>query len=139
MFAKINNLLAPERLTRARVTCAMIIAVVADGLQFWLGPLGWLGAVQVIDVVAMILTTLLIGFHLLLLPTFVLEFIPLVDMMPTWTGCVIAVIALRRRGQAFNSPPVIEVDAVPGGAVPPRINADHPQNPPPQLPPASGA
>jgi hypothetical protein len=36
----------------------------------------------------------LIGFHPLLLPTSVLEFLPLADMLPTWTGCVAIVVAL---------------------------------------------
>jgi hypothetical protein len=35
----------------------------------------------------------------LLLPTFVLEFLPVADMLPAWTGCVAVVIALRKRQQ----------------------------------------
>jgi hypothetical protein len=34
-----------------------------------------------------------------------------VDMLPTWTGCVIAVIALRKRAQRSSSatiPPVVD-------------------------------
>jgi hypothetical protein len=41
--------------------------------------------------------TWLLGFHLLFLPTFVLEILPVVDVIPTWTACVLAVIAIRRR------------------------------------------
>ena len=48
----------------------------------------------------MILTWRLIGFHPLLLPTFVLEFLPITDLLPTWTGCVALVMALRTRQQA---------------------------------------
>ena len=86
---------------------ALSVAMIADGLQMALGPLGWFGTVQFLDVVAMVLSTLALGFHLLLLPTFVLEFIPLVDMIPTWTGCVVAVIALRKRSAA--TPAVVTV------------------------------
>jgi len=100
LFQRINQFYRPARLTRGRMAFALAVAVIADGLQVALGPLGWFGLVQVIDVAAMILTTLAIGFHVLLLPTFLLEFFPLVDMVPTWTGCVVAVIALRRRGDA---------------------------------------
>ncbi|HEY6359235.1 MAG TPA: hypothetical protein VIX35_13425 [Vicinamibacterales bacterium] len=88
--------LRPE-LTRWRVALALAVAVTADAFQILLGPIGWFLSDEVIDVVTMIVTSWLIGFHILLLPTFVLESIPLVDMLPTWTGCVIAVVALRRR------------------------------------------
>ena len=90
-------------MTRLRIALALLIAVAADGLQLLLGPFGWPGADQAIDVVAMVLTSWAIGFHWLLLPTFVTEFIPLLDELPTWTACVVAVIALRRRQQ--KAPP----------------------------------
>ena len=53
----------------------------------------------------MILIWRLIGFHVLLLPTFALEFLPVADMLPTWTGCVAIVVALRKRQQARVPPP----------------------------------
>ena len=96
---------APPQLTRTRIGLALAIAVVADILQVVLVPLEWAFAQQIVDAIAMGLTILVIGFHPLLLPTFVFEFIPFVDMLPTWTGCVITVIALRKRGQQ-NTPPV---------------------------------
>ena len=78
---------------------ALAVAVVADGLQLILGPLGWTFIDQAIDGVAMLLTMRILGFHLLLLPTFIVELVPLVEDLPTWTACVIAVIALRKREQ----------------------------------------
>ncbi len=84
---------------------ALAVAAAADGLQFLLLGLGWVGIDQAIDVVAMLLTMWILGFHILLLPTFVVEFIPVADMLPTWTGCVIAVIALRKREQRTAPPP----------------------------------
>lgn len=92
-------------LTRTRVVLALTVAVAADGLQFLLGPLGWALIDQAIDLVAMALTMWILGFHILLLPTFVVELIPVADMLPTWTGCTIAVIALRKREQK-SSPAV---------------------------------
>ena len=88
---------APQPLTLKRIIAAIAIALVADGLQipFQAVPL----APEIIDVIAMAFTTWLLGFHLLLLPTFAVEFIPVVDMLPTWTGCVMAVIALRKRSE----------------------------------------
>jgi len=108
---KLNRVFRVPNLTRVRIVIALAVAVVADGLQFLLGPLGWVFGDQTIDVVTMALTTWVLGFHWLLLPTFVIEFIPLLDELPTWTACVIAVIALRRREQRASPPeePVIEI------------------------------
>ena len=83
---------------------ALAVAVVTDGGQLLLGPLGWAFGDQLTDVVAMLLVCWLIGFHWLLLPTFVLELAPLIDESPTWTACVIAVIALRRREERSIAP-----------------------------------
>lgn len=91
--------LRPE-LTRWRVALALLIAISADAIQIFLGPLGWPFADEFIDVVTMVATSLLVGFHVLLLPTFVIEFIPVVGMLPTWTGCMVAVVAMRRRHAA---------------------------------------
>jgi hypothetical protein len=97
-----NRIFRAPKLTRWRGVAALIIAVGADGLQFLSGPLGWPFGDQVIDVMAMILTGWAIGFHWLLLPTFVMEFIPLLDELPTWTACVLAVITLRRRAEKWQ-------------------------------------
>jgi hypothetical protein len=101
---KRKSLFRKPPLTRWRIVIALVFAVGADGLQFLLGPLGWVFGDQAIDCVAMVLTSWAIGFHWLLLPTFVVEFIPLLDDLPTWTACTIAVIALRKREQQ-NIPP----------------------------------
>ena len=92
-------------LTRQRMIIALAIAVAADGAQLLLGPLGWAGLDQAIDCVAMILVSWIIGFHILLLPTFVVELVPLIDALPTWTACTAAVIALRQRNQRTGPPP----------------------------------
>jgi len=96
---------SPEPLTPNRVRLAYGIAVATDVLQFALGPFGWTGADEVLDVAAMLLTMKLLGFHPLLLPTFALEIIPLVDMLPTWTACVALVVGLRKRQQRLEPPP----------------------------------
>jgi hypothetical protein len=97
--------LQPPALTPTRVRLAFAIAMTVDVLQFSLGPLGWAFADEILDVVAMILTWRVIGFHPLLLPTFVLEFVPVADLLPAWTGCVALVVALRKRQQAGHPPP----------------------------------
>jgi hypothetical protein len=84
---------------------AYAVAVATDLLQLVLGPVGWWGVDEALDVLATALTWRLLGFHPLLLPTFVIEFLPLTDVLPTWTGCVALVVALRKRQQAEMPPP----------------------------------
>jgi hypothetical protein len=99
-------------LSSKRVRLAYGVAVTTDVLQFVLGPIGWEGADEVLDVAAGIILWRLLGFHPLLLPTFVLEFLPMSDMLPTWTACVALVMAMRRRQQIAPPPsngPIIDV------------------------------
>jgi hypothetical protein len=91
--------------SRLRTGLALVVALLADALQILLGPLGWGFADEIIDVVAMLLISLLIGFHPLFVPTFVAEVIPVVDMLPTWTACVTAVVFLKRRKRPTTNPP----------------------------------
>ena len=106
---KLNNLFRPAKLSGWRIVLALLFAVMADGLQI---PLQVPPFSEIIDVVAMVLTSLTIGFHLLLLPTFALEFIPMANALPTWTGCVLAVIALRRRAERQQPNPLPAVPPV---------------------------
>ena len=102
----------PPVLTSPRVRAAYAIAVATDAIQLVLGPIGWAGVDEVLDVAATILIWRTLGFHPLLLPTFVLEFVPMADMLPSWTGCVALVVALRRRQEIGPPPgpgPVIDV------------------------------
>jgi hypothetical protein len=111
MIHQLNNLFRPPKLSRRRIALAVIVALVADGLQipFQLMP----PAIAIIDVVAAVITVLLLGFHVLLLPTFIIELFPIVDIAPTWTGCVMAVIYLRKREPSKGPPPVIPVEPSP--------------------------
>ncbi len=104
----LTRLLRTPRVTYPRIGAALAVALVTDGLELGSGFLGWVGLDQVLDVVAMIAIGRLIGFHILFLPTFVLEAVPLADELPTWTACVIAVSILRRREQrrSEDQPPL---------------------------------
>jgi hypothetical protein len=104
--AKLASLFRAPQLTRRRMLLALAIAVAADGGQLLLGPLGWAFLDQAIDMVAMLLVSRVIGFHILLLPTFVIELVPVLDDLPTWTACTAAVIALRKR-ERRSAPPAI--------------------------------
>ena len=92
-------------LTRTRVWTAYGIAATTDARQLVLGPFGWAGADELLDVAATALEWRVLGFHPLLMPTFVVELLPVVDMLPTWTACVALVVALRRREQLGPAPP----------------------------------
>jgi len=120
LFAPIRryfaDLLTPRRLTPSTVRMAYAVAVAVDVAQFLLGPFGWVGVDEMLDAAAMYAISRLLGFHPLLLPTFVLEFVPFTDMLPTWTGCVALVIRFRRQqglvsDEAPDSTPVIDVKA----------------------------
>ena len=104
---------APPHMTRSDVRTAYAVAVAVDVVQFLLGPFGWAGIDEVLDAAAMVAMTRLLGFHPLFLPTFLLEFVPFTDMLPTWTGCVMLVVRARR-GQGVisaDSEPAIDVKA----------------------------
>jgi hypothetical protein len=94
------------RLTPLRIGFAFAVAVATDTIQVVSGPPGWLFLDEILDVIAMVLTSVALGFHPLLLPTFVIELIPVADWLPTWTGCALAVVLLRRRAQRPTPPPV---------------------------------
>jgi hypothetical protein len=110
------DLFSPPTLTPSRIRLAYGVAVAADGLQMILGPLGWVLADQIVDVIAGVVTWRLLGFHPLLLPTFAVEFLPIIDLLPTWTGCVALVISRRKKQQAVSphdgdDARVIDIDA----------------------------
>src|SRR4249919_3238071 len=92
-------------LTPARVRAAYAVAVATDAVQMMLGPFGWAFADEILDVVATACLWRLLGFHPLLLPTFIVEFLPVSDMLPLWTGCVALVIASRKRQERISAPP----------------------------------
>ncbi|HEY0457010.1 MAG TPA: hypothetical protein VGE41_11590 [Verrucomicrobiae bacterium] len=94
-------------LSKGRIVTAVGLALLADALQYFFALIP--GVDQGVDLAAALAIIGLIGFHPLLLPTFLVELIPGVDLLPTWTGCVMLVIALRKRAQAANEPPKIIV------------------------------
>ena len=98
--------LMPRRLTPSSIRMAYAVAVAVDVAQVLLGPFGWAGIDEALDAGAMYVVSRLIGFHPLLLPTFILEFVPFTDMLPTWTACVALVIRIRKQqGGVSEEPP----------------------------------
>jgi hypothetical protein len=76
----------------ARLRIAWLVAIAADALQIVIVPFFAMGAVSpvvdVLDFVVLVVLWRLLGFHVALLPSFVAELIPLVDLVPTWTAAV---------------------------------------------------
>lgn len=137
-FDKLAGRMNAPRLTRGRITLALLVALAADGLQIpFVVPPG----PEIIDVIAMLLTVWLLGFHVLLLPTFVVEFIPVVGMLPTWTACVGAVIALRKRAEGKAGEKLDEtVSLPPSSTAPAQLSAANPpatSSQQPDLPPSN--
>jgi hypothetical protein len=83
-------------LTPRRIWVARGLAVLVDVAQLHpaleIPPIN-----QAIDVATAIAMTWLVGWHWAFLPTFVVEVLPLVDLVPTWT---IAVMVATRGGAA---------------------------------------
>jgi hypothetical protein len=88
------------KLTKSRILMAFAVAVIADGIQIPITAATDTGVFAIpgeladllVDFVVMAATTALLGFHWVLLPSLLLEAIPNVDMLPTWTGCVAFVV-----------------------------------------------
>ena len=91
------RLLDPPGLTRQRIWIAYTVAISTDLLQLLLGPFGWFAVDEGLDVLAMTVISWAIGFHVVLLPTFVIEFLPFSDYLPSWTAAVWFLVAFRRR------------------------------------------
>jgi threonine dehydrogenase-like Zn-dependent dehydrogenase len=112
-------------LTRSRVRTAYAVAIATDVQQFVLGPFGWAVSDEILDVIALIATTRLLGFHPVLLPTFAVELVPIADMLPTWTGYLFpSLLALSDvmgtgwfAADAANVKPGVTVAVVGDGAV----------------------
>ena len=117
LFASVHrrlwSLQRPRQITSSNVRMAYAAAVAVDAAQLLLGPLGWAGLDEALDAGAAVVLSRLIGFHPLFLPTFVLEFVPFTDMLPTWTGCVMLVVKSRRAQGLVSddSEPAIDVKA----------------------------
>ncbi len=76
----------------SRRKLAWTVAIAADAIQ-WAFPyvfgLGPFTPVEVgLDVVVMVVMTRLLGWHWAFVPTFAIELLPFVDLVPTWTAAV---------------------------------------------------
>jgi hypothetical protein len=107
--------MALPELTRRRILIAYAVAVVADLIEFPISavelpvvvaPVGEFVAF-VVDAIVFGVMTKLLGFHWMFLPSFCIEVIPGLDMLPTWVGCVFFVVRQRKKAQTMNTAPKV--------------------------------
>ena len=92
-----------------RIWLARGIAVAADLLQLALIPTGSMfGFVDplddVLDIIVAVVLTVLLGWHIAFVPSFIVKVIPFADLAPTWTIAVL----IATRGGATPRPTLIE-------------------------------
>lgn len=87
-----------------RVWLARAIAMLADAVQIVVFPVFFEGflspANAALDVAVAIAMIVLVGWHIAFLPSFLVELVPLVDLVPTWTLAVM----IATRGASKNPP-----------------------------------
>jgi hypothetical protein len=117
LYPSRRGLMAQKRvLTRGEVAAAFTIAACVDVIQLALdagfigtletvvGPIGLEAADVVLDLMAGVTLSALLGFDLVFLPTFVIETIPVLDAVPTWTAAVAFVVYRRKHALEAGSP-----------------------------------
>ena len=87
---------------RSRFRSAMLVALLADGLQIVLFPLFSEGALSpaddLLDVGVALILGRLIGWHWEFLPSFCTKLVPVVDAVPFWTLAVANVYRKWKKG-----------------------------------------
>jgi hypothetical protein len=107
------------QLTPEKIKQAYIIAIIADAIQLplFIGLLTGILTLpsEALDITAdigvMLLLSRAIGFHLALVPCFILEVLPGVGLIPTWTASVAFVVAQRKKQLRQQSPIQGHVDS----------------------------
>ena len=87
--------------TRNRIRLARAVGIAADVLQIAIFPLFTEGFISPLDdgldLLVAVVVTLLVGWHIAFLPSFVVKLMPVADLAPTWT---LAVLYVTRSQQA---------------------------------------
>jgi len=106
------------KLTKQKIALAFATALIADSIQFPIAAATATGILAIpaegadfaLDCLVMVVLSTLLGFHWLLLPSLIFEFIPGFGLLPTWTGCVAFLVWRRKREQSASV--VVDVQEV---------------------------
>ena len=102
-------------MTRTRIIAARLVAIGADLLQLGLFPFFGEGIMSALndflDVAVCLALTVLVGWHFSFLPSFMLELVPLADVIPTWTLAVF--FATRQKQSVPTETTVVDVETNP--------------------------
>jgi hypothetical protein len=86
---------------RSRFRAALLLAIVADGVQILIFPLFAEGAISplddILDLIVMVALIRLLGWHWEFLPSLIAELIPGLDLVPFWTLAVLNVYRKWKR------------------------------------------
>jgi len=114
-----------KEMTKKRVRLALATAMLADVLQLGILPLLAEGVIpyavvnDVLDVLVAVAMLLMIGWHWAFLPSFALELVPALNLVPTWTAAVLFVT----RGSRATSASELAAVRQAGAAVLPGTDA----------------
>ena len=112
--------MTPDQLTIApgRVRAARLLAVAADIVQIVVFPVFAPGVASpfnnVLDLLVAVAMVWLIGWHWAFLPSFFVELVPGLDLVPTWTAAVFFVTRAKTPAPGSPGKPqdVIEAEVV---------------------------
>jgi hypothetical protein len=97
---------ASRPLTSTRIWIARGIAVAADVVQIGFSPVmaeGFMSPFSdALDAVVAVVLTLLVGWHIAFVPSFLIKMLPVADLAPTWTIAIL--LATRGRSQPAAPP-----------------------------------
>lgn len=100
---------SPGRVRAARAVGILTDLIQAGGWLLFPPGLSWFFD-DVMDVLAAAVLFFLVGWHWTFLPSFLTKFIPLADVVPTWTAAVF--IATWKKSKPAAPPGVIETKVV---------------------------
>jgi len=96
--------------SKSRRIIALCVAIGVDAVQLALFPLFGEGFVSpasdVVDSLVFIFFWRLIGWHIALLPSFIIKIIPVLDLAPTWTIAVLIATRTRPISDSVSIQPV---------------------------------
>jgi hypothetical protein len=117
--------------SRFTLAAAYAIAVGVDILEIGLTPLFSEGIASplndVLDVIAAALLTILVGWHFVFMPSFLLKLVPVVEIAPTWTIAVV----IATRSQWMTKKNASQPTSV--NSQPPVIPSQNPSEKPPKM------